>query len=137
MSTLSQYPEKLAIVRLGPGAEIPGWAESASLFGIIATANETAVICATRSVPNKTVAIKPLTGFLIQGQRDLEDATTLVELMTPLAELGIPVRVVSTYNGDWLLVAQNKAEAATEEWRRRGHEVAPAVPATPARKGKQ
>ncbi|MFS3129208.1 ACT domain-containing protein [Nocardioides sp. Bht2] len=135
MSTLSQYPEKLAIVRFGPGAEIPAWAESASLFGIIATAKETAVICATRSVPNKVVSLKPLTGFLIEGQRDVDDATTLVDLLNPLAEAGIPARVVTTYSNEWLLVPQSKAEAAVEEWRRRGHTVAPAVPVTPSRKG--
>ena len=39
--TLQQFPEKLAVVRLPPGAEIPPWAESSSLFSITATATET------------------------------------------------------------------------------------------------
>ena len=30
--TLEQFPEKLTVVRLGPGAEVPAWAESSSLF---------------------------------------------------------------------------------------------------------
>ena len=37
--TLAEYPEKLAIVKLGPGAEIPTWAESSSLFSVTATAS--------------------------------------------------------------------------------------------------
>ena len=43
-------------MRLGPGAEIPQWAESATLFSITATATETSLVCATRSVPTKTPA---------------------------------------------------------------------------------
>ena len=35
--TLEQFPEKLAVVRLGPGAEVPAWAESSSLFSVTAT----------------------------------------------------------------------------------------------------
>jgi hypothetical protein len=55
--TLSYFPEKLAIVNLAPGAEVPKWAEASSLFSITATATETSLICATRSIPAKTPAI--------------------------------------------------------------------------------
>ena len=53
---LEQFPEKLAVVEAPPGAEIPIWAESSSLFSITATALETSVVCAGRSVPTKVVA---------------------------------------------------------------------------------
>ena len=63
---LQQFPEKLAVVRLAPGAEIPQWAESSSLFSITATATETSLVCATRSVPTSelepsTVSVTPST----------------------------------------------------------------------------
>ena len=47
---LSRYPETLAVVRLGPGTEVPKWAESSSLFSITATATETSIVCAARTV---------------------------------------------------------------------------------------
>ena len=50
---LEQFPETLAVVRLAPGAEVPSWAESSSLFSITATARETSLVCARRSVPKK------------------------------------------------------------------------------------
>ena len=68
--TLQQFPEKLAVVRLAPGAEIPQWAESSSLFSITATATETSLVCATRSVPTKTPSQKPFTAFAVQGPLD-------------------------------------------------------------------
>jgi hypothetical protein len=128
---ISQFPEKLAIVRLAPGAEIPKWAESSSLFSITATAAETSLICASRSVPTKTPSIRPLTAFMVHGPLDPGLVGVLHGLLGPLAEAGISVFPVSTFDTDWILVKVADADRAAEEWRRRGHTVAPAVPATP------
>ncbi|QCC77160.1 ACT domain-containing protein [Nocardioides daphniae] len=53
----------------------------------------------------------------------------LVALLTPMAEAEISVFTLSTFDTDWILVPKQHAEKAAEEWRRRGHTVAPAVPA--------
>ena len=131
--TLLQFPEKLAIVRLGPGAELPKWAESASLFSVTATATETSLVCATRSVPTKTPSIKPLTAFQVRGPLDPDAIGILAGLLTPLAEAEIPVYTLSTFDTDWILVRLVDGDKAAEAWRRRGHTVTAAVPAKPAR----
>jgi hypothetical protein len=130
--TLAEYPEKLAIVKLGPGAEIPKWAESSSLFSVTATATETSLICAGRSVPTKTPSIRPLKAFRIVGELDPSAIGVLASLLVPLAEAGLPAYTFSTYETDWILVRVVDAERAAEEWRRRGHTVTTAVPATKA-----
>ena len=134
--TLLQFPEKLAIVRLGPGAEVPKWAESASLFSVTATATETSLVCATRSVPTKTPSIKPLTAFQVRGPLDPDAIGILASLLTPLAEAEIPVYTLSTFDTDWVLVRLVDGDKAAEAWRRRGHTVTAAVPVTPARASK-
>jgi len=121
--TLHQYPEKLVVASLSAGADVPDWAESASLFAIIATAAETTIICAGRSVPKKVQQHGPFTAFAIEGPLDFALIGVLHSLLGPLAEAGISVFTVSTYPTDWLLVPTEKAEAAAEEWRRRGHTV--------------
>ena len=131
--TLLKYPEKLAIVRLGPGAELPQWAESATLFSITATATETSRVCATRSVPTKTPSIKPLTAFQVSGPLDPDAIGILAGLLTPLAEAQIPVYTLSTFDTDWIMVRLVDAAKAAEAWRGRGHTVTDAVPAKPAR----
>lgn len=131
--TISQYPEKLAIVRLGPGSDVPGWAESSSLFSVTVTATETSLVCATRSVPTKVPAIKPLTAFMVHGPFEPDLVGLLAQLLAPLAEAGITVFAQSTFDTDWLLVPTARAEEAAETWRRRGHTVAPATPAPPGR----
>ncbi|HSX69075.1 ACT domain-containing protein [Nocardioides sp.] len=129
--TLAEYPEKLAIVKLAPGAEVPQWAESSSIFSVTATATETSLICAGRSVPTKTPSIKPLIAFRITGEIDPGAVGVLANLLVPLAEIGVPAYTFSTYETDWVMVRVIDSEKAAEEWRRRGHTVAAAVPITP------
>lgn len=129
--TLEQFPEKIAVVRLGPGAEVPAWAESSSLFSITATAIETSLVCAARSVPRKAEKAGPFTAFAVRGPLDFGLTGVLASLLQPLAVAGISVFTISTFDTDWILVPVGEAERAAEEWRRSGHEVAPAVPVTP------
>jgi len=131
---LSRYPETLAVVRLGPGAEVPSWAESSSLFSITVTATETSIVCAARSVPKKSVHQRPFTAFEVEGPLDFALTGVLSQLLAPLADAEISVFTLSTFDTDWILVPGDKADAAAEEWRRSGHEVTAAVPAKPPRK---
>ena len=126
---LARYPETLAIVRLAPGAEVPEWAESSSIFSITATATETSLVCAGRNVPKKVPHQKPFTAFCVTDRLAFEEVGVLAALLAPLAEDGIPVLTLSTYDTDWVLVPTPAADRAEDAWRRRGHETAPAVPA--------
>ena len=128
---LEQFPETLAVVRLPPGSEIPAWAESSSLFSITATARETSLVCARRSVPKKVQQAGPFTAFAVEGPLDFSLTGILAELLQPLADAEISVFTISTFDTDWVLVPVGEADRAAEEWRRRGHDVAPAVPVDP------
>ncbi len=125
---LEQFPEALAVVRLAPGAEIPAWAESSSIFSITATSAETSLVCAARGVPKKSVHHGPLTAFAVKGPLDFALVGVLHDLLGPLAEEAISVFTLSTYDTDWILVSTVDAERAAEAWRRQGHTVAPATP---------
>jgi hypothetical protein len=133
--TLQQFPETIAVVRLGPGAEVPTWAESSSLFSITATATETSLVCANRSVPKKAQKAGPFTAFAVEGPLDFALTGVLATLLTPLAEAEVSVFTISTYDTDWILVPVGDAEKAAEAWRSGGHTVALAVPVKPGRKG--
>ena len=122
--TLNQYPEKLIVASLAVGADVPDWAESASLFAIIATATETTVICAGRNAPKKVKQAGPFTAFAVAGELDFAMTGVLHGLLAPLAEAEISVFTISTFPTDWIMVPTEKADAAAEAWRRRGHTVA-------------
>jgi uncharacterized protein len=124
--TLHQYPEKMVVASLAAGSDVPAWAESASLLSISATATETTIVCAGRSMPKKVPHQGPFTAFAVEGPLDFGLTGVLAGLLAPLAEAEISVFAISTYPTDWILVPTERAEAAAEEWRRRGHTVVPA-----------
>jgi hypothetical protein len=136
---LLRYPETLAVVRLGPGTDLPAWAESSSILSVTATATETSVVCAARNVPKKSVHQRPFTAFQVEGPLDFALTGVLAGLLAPLAAAEISVFTLSTFDTDWILVPGGDADRAEEEWRRSGHLVEPAVPvvpATPSRRNK-
>ena len=135
--TLQQFPEKMAVVRLPAGSEIPTWAESASLLSITATATETSLICAGRNVPTKQVAQRGMTAFAVEGPLDFSLTGVLAALLVPLAEERISIFTISTYDTDWILVPLTDAERAAEAWRRQGHTVALAVPVKPTKQARK
>ncbi|MCH1868955.1 ACT domain-containing protein [Nocardioides sp. CFH 31398] len=124
--TLHVFPETLAIVRLGPGADLPPWAEASSILSVTATATETSVICAGRDVPRKVPAHRGYRAFVVAGVLDPAEVGVLHALLGPLVEERIGVMTVSTHDTDWLLVPADDAERAAEAWRRSGHTVEPA-----------
>jgi hypothetical protein len=132
--TLLRYPETLVVVGLPAGSDVPTWAESSSLFAVVATAAETSLVCAGRSVPKKVRQQGPFTAFAVEGPLDFALTGVLHGLLGPLAEAQISVFTVSTYLTDWILVPTDKADDAAELWRRRGHAVSAAPVAAPRKK---
>ncbi|MEP6815327.1 MAG: ACT domain-containing protein [Marmoricola sp.] len=126
--TLQQFPETIAVVRLAPGADVPRWAESSSLFSITATATETSLVCANRSVPKKAQKAGPFTAFAVEGPLDFALTGVLSALLAPLAEAAISIFTISTFDTDWVLVPVSDTEKAADAWRSAGHTVAAAVP---------
>ncbi len=133
--TLHRFPETLAVVRLGPGTDVPTWAESSSIFSVTATATETSLVCAARNVPTKARALRPLTAFAVEGPLDFTLTGVLHTLLGPLADAGISVFTISTFDTDWILVPQADAEQTGAAWRAAGHQVVTAVPSGSSAKG--
>lgn len=133
---LQAYDEQLAVVRLGPGADLPAWAGAGSVFSVTATAAETSIVCAHRAVPRKARHEGPFLAFAVEGPLDLGLTGVLHELLAPLASAEVPVFVVSTFDTDWVLVPADDAPRAEDAWRRAGHDVrAAASPTEPDAEG--
>jgi hypothetical protein len=124
--SLRRHPEALAVVRLGPGADLPPWAESSSILSVTATAAETSVVCGAAAVPDDVTHEKPFTAFEVQGPLDFSLTGVLAELLVPLADASISVFTLSTFDTDWILVPSAAADRAASEWQRQGHDAAAA-----------
>jgi len=120
---LIRHPDALAVVRLGPGADVPSWATASTLFSVTATAAETSLVCHASSVPTKARKEGPFVAFEVAGPLDFALTGVLHSLLGPLAEADVSVFTLSTFDTDWLLVHVAAADRADEAWTAAGHTV--------------
>ena len=121
--TLLRHPEPLAIVRLGPGAEVPEWATGGTIFSVTATATETSLVCGRAGVPRKARQEGPYTAFAVDGILDHGLTGVLAGLLQPLADAQVPVFTLSTFDTDWVLVPSHAADRAAAVWGEAGFPV--------------
>jgi hypothetical protein len=126
---LVMSPQAIAVVRLPVGVPDPEWARGGPLVSVTRTARETSVIVPTSSVPEDVPGPVqgPLVGVYVDEQLDFSQVGILVGLLKPLADAGIPVLTVSTYDTDWVLLESSKAAAAISVWRAAGYQVVDAA----------
>lgn len=104
--------EKLAVCRLRSDDSIPGWARPSSLLAIIRTSDELSIVCDERFVPPEIKSEKGWRAIQVQGPLDFTMVGVLAAITTPLAETGISIFALSTYDTDYVLVKQTDLEPA-------------------------
>ncbi|MFE4108244.1 ACT domain-containing protein [Almyronema epifaneia] len=119
--TLILLPETFAICRLAPEAPLPYWATGGSLFSITRTAEELSIVCADRRIPETVICDRPWQALKVDGPLDFALIGILASLATPLAEAGISIFAISTYDTDYLLVKQAQVKAAIAVLKQQGH----------------
>ena len=122
--TLSILPEALAICRLAPTEGIPGWALKGSFYSITRTDDEVSIVCPETNVPGATHCDLGWRGLKIEGPLDFSLTGVLKSVADPLAEAGISIFALSTYETDYLLVKETDLEKAVRARSQAGHLVA-------------
>jgi hypothetical protein len=122
---LIQYRQAMAAVRLPAGAPTPDWATGLPFASVSSSADETSVICPTVSLPDTLPGPVegPFTVVRVAGTLEISQIGILLRLLKPLADAGIPVLTVSTFDTDWVLVPAAKSAAAASVWRHAGYTV--------------
>jgi hypothetical protein len=112
--TLSLLPETLAVARLPAGAAPPGWIDWTDPFVTVSrTRDELSVVCPEARLPADVQAERGWRGFKVEGPLDFALTGILARLAAPLAEAGISIFAISTYDTDYLLVRSGDLDAAT------------------------
>ncbi len=121
---LSVMPERTAIVRLGPQARVPDWATGpAGLSSVTRTPGELSLVVPEAAVPEGLVAQRGWVALRVDGPLDLSLVGILAELAVPLADAGVSIFAVSTYDTDYILVKDDTLQRAVDALEQRGHEV--------------
>ena len=121
--SLILLPDRLTICRLPPDALLPSWSESNGLQAIIRTSDELCIICAEDNVPANITAEPNWRALKVRGPLVFSEVGVIASLANPLAEAGISIFVISTFETDYILVKMRDLEAAVENLREAGHSV--------------
>jgi len=125
MKTLALTLEtwRLAVCRLEPAAAVPAWALSGAFHAVVRTPLELSIVCDEAAVPEGVRAEKGWRCFSLEGPIPFETTGVLAALAKPLADAGIGIFVVSTFDTDYLLVADRNADKARWTLEAAGHRV--------------
>lgn len=118
-------PQAVAVIRLPAGSAPPEWAIGGPLVSVTQTSTETSVVCPTSCLPDDLPGPVegPLVAVHIDEALEFSQVGVLVSLLKPLADAGIPILTVSTFDTDWVLLSAPKVMAATSVWRAAGYDV--------------
>src|SRR5260221_6180463 len=110
--TLILLDEQFAICRLEPSAPLPAWAIELSFFSITRTSDELSVVCRQDAVPEGVQCERDWRCWRVAGTMPFSLVGILSALSSPLAEGGISVFAISTFDTDYLLVKELDFEKA-------------------------
>ncbi len=110
---LRVLPEVLAVCRLSPDAALPDWIDPMSGFLTISrTTDELSLVCSLDRVPEGAQVEPGWRAFKVEGPLDFALTGILATLATPLADAGISIFAISTFDTDYLLVRENQLDRA-------------------------
>jgi uncharacterized protein len=117
---------ELAVVRLPPDAHVPQWAFSAApgmLWSLTRTDDEVSIVRGIDAVPSDARAERGWRALRIAGPIDFALTGVLASVLAPLADAGVSIFAISTYDTDYVLVRGHALDAAVGALRRAGHHV--------------
>jgi hypothetical protein len=112
-----------AVCKLTPETPIPSWTTAGDFFTISRTADELSVVCREDAVPEGIAAERGWRCFRVGGTMPFSVVGVIASLTAPLAEAGISVFAISTFDTDYLLVKEKDLSGAVETLRAKGHNV--------------
>jgi hypothetical protein len=101
--TLTRIHGVFAVARLPPDAPIPAWA-TGPLTSITRTADELSIVCDDAAVPDGVYAWRDFAALRVVGTIDFGVVGLLATLTRALAEAGVSVFVVSSFDTDYLFL---------------------------------
>ncbi len=117
---LRLLPEEMAVCQLPVGASLPN-PGPCSLFSVTQTEHEVSVVCPLELAPRAAKVEPGWRALGVVGPLDFGLTGVLASLALPLADAGIPIFVVSTYDTDYLLVRSPQLAGALEVLQADGH----------------
>jgi len=118
---LSLLKDKYGICTLPNTAPIPDWALTQSLASITRTEKELTIVCRLEILPSQYQSDLKWRCFKIDGSFDLNQIGVISSISSPLADAGISIYVISTYDTDYFLIQEQNLEQTISVLSNSGH----------------
>jgi len=103
---------KLAICWLPPDASLPSWIKEKEFISVTRTRDELSIICGENQVPADIKADRNWRMIKVSGPLDFALTGVLAALLNPLADAGIAIFALSTFETDYLLLKEENLDRA-------------------------
>jgi hypothetical protein len=118
-----QLPGSFAICRLPPDVPLPAMATTSPFTSITRTADELSIVCPVEFAPSSAICEVAWTCFKLQGPFPFSMTGVLSSFLSPLADGGVPILAVATFDTDYVLVREEVAAKALGILLDAGHEL--------------
>ncbi len=118
---LSVLKDIYGVCRLKPDEAVPAWAMTGEFYTVSKTFEELSIICEASLIPD---GIQVELGWMVmkvEGPLDFALIGILAALSGTLADRGVSIFAVSTFDTDYLLVKEKDYKNAVEALRDAGH----------------
>ncbi len=119
--TLAMLEGAYALARLAPSDAIPAWADGAGFSSISRSDQELSIVCRDERVPAEARADRGWVCWRFVGPFAFDETGIVLAVIRPLSEAGIGIFVVSTFDGDHLLIKRVDLAAARSVLQAAGH----------------
>jgi hypothetical protein len=121
--SLTVLPFTLAVCRMPPNSPLPVWAAETRLLSLTRTEDELSLVCEEALVPAGVQCEPGWRALKVAGPLDFSLTGVLSSLLAPLAQAGVSIFAISTYDTDYLLVKEADLNEAVAALRGAGHQV--------------
>jgi hypothetical protein len=119
--TLNVLDGPFAVCKLSADEPIPKWAADGGFVSITRTFDELSICCQEGAVPKDIACERGWRCLRVAGTLPFSAVGILARLTVPLAEAGVGVFAISTFDTDYLLVKEMDFPAALDALARNGY----------------
>ena len=110
-----------AIAQLAADQPMPAWLEGDGLMSVTRTEDELSIVCRQDRVPEGVRSDPDWVALHLVGPFAFDETGIVLSVIRPLSENGLGIFVLSTFNGDVLLVKKTDLRQAEHLLEAAGH----------------